>query len=461
MAAAAASTTTTASSMLHQLECNMDVDKLTCEIFSILENKFLFGYDDPKFVSHLPKINTTPPATAAAAASPLSTKHFPGGRGKVRILSIDAGGSTDGVLAAKSLAHLEATLRRKSGNPNARVADFFDVAAGAGAGGILAALLFTRGKDGRTLFTADEALKFVLHNAGKFSRPSAPAGIVRRVFRPAKREKLFGKVFGELTLKDTLKAVLIPCYDLGTGAPFLFSRADALEMDGCDFKMAEVCGATTASRAVGLRSTDGRKKMAAVGGGVAMSNPTAAAITHVLNNKQEFPFCKGVEDLIVVSLGNGEMDCAVGNHWNSSPAEYVRIAGDGAADMVDQAVSMAFGQWRGSNYVRIQGNGIVGKRSRHGSSKRDDDGKAPKRKLDIIADQMLEQKNVESVLFQGKKLVESTNLEKLEWFGGEVLKEQEWRKTSSVLPPVILKQSSPSSPPRSSSATTLSTLSSC
>lgn len=447
----------------------MDVDKLTCEIFSILENKFLFGYDDPKFVSHLPKVNTPPPP---AAASPLSTKHSPGGRGKVRILSIDAGGSTDGVLAAKSLAHLEATLRRKSGNPNARVADFFDVAAGAGAGGILAALLFTRGKDGRPLFTADEALKFVLHNAGKFSRPSAPAGILRRVFRPARAEKLFGKVFGELTLKDTLKAVLIPCYDLGTGAPFLFSRADALEMDGCDFKMAEVCGATIARRAVGLRSTDGRKKMAAVGGGVAMSNPTAAAITHVLNNKQEFPFCKGVEDLIVVSLGNGEMDCTVGNHWNSCPEEYVRIAGDGAADMVDQAVSMAFGQWRGSNYVRIQGNGIVGKRSNgngnsnsNSSSKRDDE-KAPspnrgeKRKLDIIADQMLAQKNVESVLFQGKTLVENTNLEKLECFAGEVIKEQEWRKTSSVLPPVILKQSSPSSPPRSSSATTLSTLSS-
>lgn len=215
--------------------------------------------------------------------------------------------------------------------------------------------------------------------------------------------------------------------------------------------------------------------MAAVGGGVAMSNPTAAAITHVLNNKQEFPFCKGVEDLIVVSLGNGEMDCAVENHRSSSPAAYVRIAGDGAADMVDQAVSMAFGQWRASNYVRIQGNGIVGKRSNGSSSSSWGDQKAAappassrnrgeeKRslmKLDTLADQMLEQKNVESVLFQGKKLAESTNLEKLECFAGEVIKEQEWRRTS-VLPPVVLKQSSPSSPPRSSSATTLSTLSSC
>lgn len=133
---------------------------------------------------------------------------------------------------------------------------------------------------------------------------------------------------------------------------------------------------------------------------------------------------------------------------------------------VDQAVSMAFGQSRRSNYVRIQGNGIVGKTLPTSYNIINYNEKKNKKKgglLDIIADQMLAQKNVESVLFQGKKLVESTNLEKLEYFGGELIKEQEWRKTS-VLPPVILKHSSTtsssSSPPRSSSATTTSTISS-
>ncbi|KAL2464767.1 Patatin-like protein 6 [Forsythia ovata] len=114
----------------------MDVDKLTYEIFSILENNFLFGYEeDPKFSVTKQHQVTPSPAVKNVSA------------GKIRILSIDAGGSTDGVLAAKSLAHLELTLRRKSGNPNAHIADFFDVVAGAGVGGILAGLLFTRGKD--------------------------------------------------------------------------------------------------------------------------------------------------------------------------------------------------------------------------------------------------------------------------------------------------------------------------
>ncbi|KAL3534045.1 hypothetical protein ACH5RR_007566 [Cinchona calisaya] len=78
------------------------------------------------------------------------------------------------------------------------------------------------------------------------------------------------------------------------------------------------------NRALELRSMDGREKMTAVGGGIAMNNPIAAAITHVLNNKQEFPFCKGIEDLVVVSLGNGEMDCAARNQNTSLLAAYVR-----------------------------------------------------------------------------------------------------------------------------------------
>ncbi|KAI3471488.1 hypothetical protein Pfo_028138 [Paulownia fortunei] len=349
-----------------------DVDKLTNEIFSILENK---------------------------------------------ILSIDAGGSTDGILAAKTLLHFQSILRRKSGNPTAHIADFFDVVTGAGAGGILAGLLFTRGKDGGPMFTADESLKFIVDNCRKLTHYS-PSGVFRRT---SKAEKVLNKVFGDLTLKDTLKAVLIPCYDLRTGAPFLFSRADALELDGCDFKMAEY-----------LKSTDGTRKILAVGGGLGMSNPTAAAITHVLNNKQEFPLCKGVEDLLVVSLGNGELDSGVANHVMSSPPALVKIAADGAADMVDQAVSMAFGQWRTTNY----------------------------RNMLSIVDEMLGQKNVESILFQGKKLVEFTNMEKLEMFGGELIKEQERRK-NCILPTVVLKHSTNNIySPRSSSATTLSTLSS-
>ena len=318
------------------IDSNCDVDKLTYEIFSILENKFLFGYDDPK-----PKLSNSTKLHNSSAISQNDMKSAKNDAGKVRILSIDGGGATDGILAAKSLAHLEACLRRKSGNPNACIADFFDVVAGSGAGGILAALLFTRGRGGGPVFTADEALKFLVKNRRKIFRPS-PAGIFRRVFGSGKKtEKLFRKTLGECTLKDTLKSVLIPCYDLSSRAPFVFSRADAVEMDGYDFKMSDVCAATSADPtsmgSVEMRSVDQRTKIVAVDGGIAMNNPTAAAITHVLNNKQEFPLCNGVEDLLVMSLGNGESSFGTSGSVTCTPAPasgFLRIAGEGTSDLV-------------------------------------------------------------------------------------------------------------------------------
>lgn len=317
---------------LLNMESNYDVDKLTYEIFSILENKFLFGYDDSKPTNKLHK--------SSPAVSQKDAKLRKNDAGKVRILSIDGGGATDGILAAKSLAHLEDTLRRKSGNPNACIADFFDVIAGSGAGGILAALLFTRGRGGGPAFTADEAFKFLVKNRRKIFRQS-PAGIFRRVFRSGKTEKLFRKTLGECTLRDTLKSVLIPCYDLSSRAPFLFSRADAVEVDGYDFRMSDVCAATSADPTsvgpVEMRSVDRRTKIVAVDGGIAMNNPTAAAITHVLNNKQEFPLCNGVEDLLVMSLGNGESSFGASGNETRSPAPasgFLRIAGEGTSDLV-------------------------------------------------------------------------------------------------------------------------------
>ncbi|WOL19598.1 patatin-like protein 3 [Canna indica] len=408
-----------------------DVDRLSYEIFSILESKFLFGYDDP------PKPKPLILSASAGTRPPPANGPF----GRVRILSIDGVGlPADALLAAAALARLESSLRRRSGDPSARVADFFDVAAGSGAGGVLAAMLFTRGPDGRPLFAADEALRLVASWSGRSStsrsfasqRRSAVGWLLRR--RPG---RLFRRVFGDATLRDTVKPVLIPCYDLATGAAFLFSRADAVEADGYDFRIREVCAATCAdpAAAVEMKSADGRTHIAAVGGGVAMGNPTAAAITHVLNNKQEFPFATGVDDLMVLSLGNSDTSIESAKYRRKrqvpSASEIVRIAGEGAADMVDQAVAMAFGHNRTNNYVRIQAN-------RFGSG-----NLIPKtstvNELISSLEEKLSHKNVESMLFRGKKISEQTNSEKLEWVAGELIKEEERRK-KSFIPIVVLKQ---------------------
>ncbi|KAG6535145.1 patatin-like protein 3 [Zingiber officinale] len=393
----------------------IDADKLSYEIFSFLESKFLF-----------------------ASSTAASLEKSGGSGGRIRVLSIDGGDRpSDVLLAAAALDRLESSLRRHTGEPSARVADLFDVAAGSGAGGVLAAMLFTRGHDGLPLFSAADALRLLVSESRRRRGrgfASSRGGLFRGVFR--RPGGFFRRVFGDATLRDAIKPILIPCYDLATGAPFLFSRTDAVEADGFDFRMWEACAATCADSApVEMQSVDGRTRVAAVGGGVAMANPTAAAITHVLHNKQEFPFAEGMAGLLVLSLGTAPTE--------PSPigaAELLRIAAEGVADMVDQAVAMAFGHCRANNYIRIQANNLMS-------------GNCTPTNFMRTAEDILSQRNVESLLFRGKKLSEQSNADKLDRFGMELMMEEERRKKSPI-PVVVIKQAMT---PRTSSATTITT----
>ncbi|XP_057485778.1 patatin-like protein 7 [Actinidia eriantha] len=446
-------------SQLVTQEPTIDTDKLSYEIFSILESKFLFGYDDQKL--WIPK--QIPPAAAAAAVD-TGVGSIKNQRGKICVLSIDGGGMRN-ILSGKALAYLENALKTKSGNPDARIADYFDIAAGSGVGGIFTAMLFGTKDYRRPIFHAEETWKFLAAQEktlnGSLSGSGSIGARLRRFFRggssaAAGMEKAMKEVFVDnercLTLKDTLKPVLIPCYDLSSSASFVFSRADALETDSFDFLLWEVCRATSAEpvvfEPVAMRSVDGQTRCVAVDGGLAMSNPTAAAITHVLHNKQEFPFVRGVEDILVLSLGTGQVlegryEYDRVKRWKAKDwsRPVARIAGEGSADLVDHAVALAFGQSRSSNYVRIQANGSS--LGHCGSNVNSDHPSSSNVKMLMgIADEMLKQKNVESVLFGGKRISEQSNFEKLDWFAGELVLEHQ-RRGCRIAPTVAFKQATP------------------
>ncbi|KAG2613670.1 patatin-like protein 3 [Panicum virgatum] len=374
-------------------------DRLSQEIFSILESNFLFG------------------------ASPLEGSCSVG---RVRVLSID-GGADGGALAAAALARLERRLQELSGDPDARVADFFDLAAGSGAGGFLAAALFA------CRMPADAARDVVAKNRKVLSGRGGRGGLFRRP------EAVFRKVFGDLTVRDAAKPLLIPCYDMASAAPFVFSRADAVEAEAFDFPLWQVCAAACGVGPAELASLDGRTRLRTVAAGVgrgaaaaAAANPTAVAVTHVLHNKREFPFAAGAGDLLVLSLGGS----AAASLLRPSSSSLLRIAGACQADMVDQAVSMAFGESRASNYVRIQGNGL-----------------APGE----TSEAALAERGVESVLFRWRKLMAQTNAERLDGVAEQLVREHH-RRLESKAPVVLVK---PSATPRTSasSASTLITVS--
>ncbi|KAJ0453809.1 putative patatin-like phospholipase domain, Acyl transferase/acyl hydrolase/lysophospholipase [Helianthus annuus] len=105
----------------------MEISRVTLEIFSKLEKKWLSHCEGTK---------------------------------KTRVLSIDGGGTSTTVSGA-SLIHLEEQIQAKTGDSNARIVDFFDIIAGTGVGAVLAVMINADDGNGRPLFTAREAVKFV------------------------------------------------------------------------------------------------------------------------------------------------------------------------------------------------------------------------------------------------------------------------------------------------------------
>lgn len=313
----------------------MEISKATLEIFSKLEQKWLYHIEGKK----------------------------------TRILSIDGGGTT-GIVAAAALILLEDQIRAKTGDSNSRIADFFDIVAGTGIGAIYAAMLTADGGNGRPLFAAKEAVNFVMEKQSElFKRKTVGVFRRRQRFSGKSMDKMLKEAFRRddgkvLTLKDTCKPLLVPCFDLNSSAPFVFSRADASESPSYDFELWKVCRATSATPSLfkpfNLTSVDGKTSCLAVDGGLVMNNPAAAAITHVLHNKRDFPSVTSLDDLLVLSLGNGPsittpLNLKLNRNGDCSTSSFVGIVLDGVSETVDQMLGNAF-CWNRNDYVRIQVN---------------------------------------------------------------------------------------------------------
>ncbi|PIN18245.1 Ca2+-independent phospholipase A2 [Handroanthus impetiginosus] len=349
----------------------MEFSKVTLEIFSKLEKKWLHHCDGKK----------------------------------TRVLSIDGGGTT-GIVASAALIHLEDQIQEKTGNSNARIADFFDIVVGTGIGALFAAMLVADDGSGRPLFSARDAAKFVaenlvdlfkVKNIGVFRRRMRFSGksmdmVLNEAFR---RDD--GKV---LTLKDAYKPLLVPCFDLNSSAPFVFSRADASESPSFNFELWKVIRATSATPSMfkpyELSSMDGKTSCLAVDGGLVMNNPTAAAVTHVLHNKRDFPSVTGVDDLMVLSIGSGPLSTPssmkLSRKGDCSTASVVGIVLDGVSETIDHMLGNAF-CWNPNDYVRIQAYGVGGR-----------------------PEEVLTERGVESLPFGGKRLLTETNGQRIGGF---------------------------------------------
>ncbi|MFC5281974.1 patatin-like phospholipase family protein [Pedobacter alpinus] len=228
------------------------------------------------------------------------------------ILSIDGGG-IKGIIPGMVLAELEDRLRKKTGNNNAYIAQYFDFFAGTSTGGILTCLLLCPSKEDPTKprFSARDALNLYVENGPKifeskgFKKVFADIGWVTERYDAEFLEKILLDYFEDVKLSDLIKPCIITAYNIELRKAHIFRQKVAKERgDSRDFYVRDVCRATSAAptyfSVAEIHSIAG-VRYPLLDGGIFATNPSLSAFVEIKKEPDDlFP-----NDIHILSLGTG------------------------------------------------------------------------------------------------------------------------------------------------------------
>lgn len=230
-----------------------------------------------------------------------------------RILSIDGGGIR-GVIPAQVLVSLERKLKKRTNNPDARIADFFDLIAGTSTGGILTCIYLcpdSNGNEQRPRFSAEQAVDVFMKRGEKIFNTSlwktirSGGGFIDEKYDKKELESTLEHYMGNLKLSQLLKPTLITAYDIELRRAKFFTQHDAREKQMHDYYIKDVARATSAAptyfEVKRLFSASG-VPYPCIDGGVFANNPTLCAYVEVRKKFKGNPYAK---DMAVLSLGTG------------------------------------------------------------------------------------------------------------------------------------------------------------
>ncbi len=217
-----------------------------------------------------------------------------------KVLAVDGGGIR-GIIPALILQAIEQRTQRP-------ISDLFDMLAGTSTGGIIALGLANPGQGGRPDKSASDivslyetegthifpsSLREVLH-LETFAGPKYPANGVDTTLK---------RYFGDVRLKDALKPVVVPSYDIEKQTPIFFKSERARAAADSDFPMYEVARATSAAPTYfppeKIDTADPVEYYALIDGGVIANNPSMCAYAEAIK--------MGHPDVLIVSIGTGEL----------------------------------------------------------------------------------------------------------------------------------------------------------
>ena len=264
----------------------------------------------------------------------------------VRILSIDGGGIR-GIIPGQILVTVEEKLKARTGDENARIADYFDLIAGTSTGGILACAYLSPDLNdpARPKFTAQEVVNLYLERGNNiFSVPlkhkiTTAGGTLDEKYPSADLEEALNDYFGDIRLSQLLKPCLITSYDITRRQAHFFTQHDATKRKGWNYYVKDVARATSAAptyfECASIRSlTDISYPL--IDGGVFVNNPAICAYAEVHHK-----FNMTAKQMAILSIGTGyekqSYDYNQAKNWGMLAwiKPLINIMMSGVSDVVD------------------------------------------------------------------------------------------------------------------------------
>ncbi|MBV9329244.1 MAG: patatin-like phospholipase family protein [Chloroflexi bacterium] len=219
-----------------------------------------------------------------------------------KVLAVDGGGIR-GIIPALILATIEDRTHRA-------ISDMFDMLAGTSTGGIIALGLTKPAADGKPDKSAHDIVN-LYETQGDSIFPHSWREVLHIEALAGARypatgiETTLQRYFGEVRLKDALKPVVVPSYDIEKQMPIFFKSERARASADYDFPMRQVARATSAAPTYfppeKIGTADPLQYYALIDGGVIANNPAMCAYAEAIK------MGRTGDGVLMVSIGTGEL----------------------------------------------------------------------------------------------------------------------------------------------------------
>ncbi|RYE14034.1 MAG: patatin, partial [Sphingobacteriaceae bacterium] len=136
---------------------------------------------------------------------------------------------------------------------NKHITDYFDIISGTSTGGIIALLLSTPDQDGKPKYNASDMLELYNKLGSKvfkrsiWQKAKTGWGWWGAKYSSDNLEELLIQYFGEIELKDVIKTVIVPAYEIEMDKSFFFKSERAKIYPKHNYKLKDIARATSAA----------------------------------------------------------------------------------------------------------------------------------------------------------------------------------------------------------------------